>query len=319
MISAASRDHGPVPTQPRTPHTPASTVAECSSTPSRHAPPGLVWVAIGSVGLVGFIALTVLVVTTRGRDAFDQAVFATAPALRTDALTRIAHIVTDLGVFPVVAGAAVLVALALRRQSRRWFASTILVGSVAITASVVFLMKIAVGRARPGTDSLVGTPALDYAFPSGHTTDGSVVWMLSAVLVALALRRPSTRVAVLAGGGLIGVAVGLSRVYLGYHWATDVLAGWCLATAVVCAAGLVRTMFDQVLEEMALPLTAGVVPVRTSPSCSLRSWCRRSRRRPGWVWSSRESRPSSSPARPRTAPAAAVGGDRRGGRRCAGG
>lgn len=215
---------------------------------------GVGWLVAGAAGLSGFVVLTVIVVLTGGRDALDLGVSQSVVTIRTDTANRFASQLTNLGSFPVVATAAVLISLFLRWWTQHWLRPAVLVCAVTITASVVYLMKIAVGRARPATDILIGTPSLDYSFPSGHTTDGSVVWLAAAVLVALPLRRRTRRALMVAAGVLVAVIVGLTRVYLGYHWATDVIAGWCLAGAVVCVAGYVCTRATQ--------RTTGVDPVR---------------------------------------------------------
>jgi membrane-associated phospholipid phosphatase len=82
------------------------------------------------------------------------------------------------------------------------------------------------GRIRPDLFASIA-PETTYSFPSGHAMQSMAI--LAALLVLG--WRTSWRWAALAAGGLFVAAVGLSRIYLGVHYPTDVLAGWSLALA----------------------------------------------------------------------------------------
>lgn len=194
-----------------------------------------------AVSLLGFLLLLVTVVVTGGVDPVDTAVMWWTGGVRTPPATLVAHLVTTLGSFPVVAAVAVLAAALLWRRTRSLVTPTVLLTSVVVTAAVVYLCKVAIARPRPPTDGLLGSPSLDSSFPSGHTTNGAVVYLLTALLLAATLRAAGRRL-LLAGAVLVAVAVGLSRVYLGYHWATDVLSGWFLAAAVVLTASFLNEL-----------------------------------------------------------------------------
>jgi undecaprenyl-diphosphatase len=219
------------------------------------------WIALSEAGLLGFVVVLALVLALPGPGTLDRAVRLGVAPLRSGFVTRSAEIVTTLGDPPVVLAVAALVALALWRRTRSRCAPAVLLGSVALTAGLVFLLKIAVSRPRPPLDTLIGSPALDYSFPSGHTTDGSVVYLVSAVLVGATVAQAARRL-LLTLAVLVAVAVGLSRIYLGYHWATDVLGGWLLAAAVVgAAASVARAVAPPVRGDLALePAPAPTIP-----------------------------------------------------------
>jgi undecaprenyl-diphosphatase len=69
------------------------------------------------------------------------------------------------------------------------------------------------------------------SFPSGHATLSAVVYLTLGVLLAEATTQRSLQVFYIAFAALLVVAIGISRVYLGVHYPTDVLAGWSLGTA----------------------------------------------------------------------------------------
>jgi undecaprenyl-diphosphatase len=104
---------------------------------------------------------------------------------------------------------------------------------------VVALLKEFFGRARPDVGSAVPLPD-SLSFPSGHATAG--IASLGALAVLAAERVPSERARrrLWAGVIAVGLAVGLSRIALNVHFATDVLAGWCLGLAWLAACLLVR-------------------------------------------------------------------------------
>ncbi len=74
------------------------------------------------------------------------------------------------------------------------------------------------------------------SFPSGHSTMAAATYLTLGVLLARVQRRRRVKVFLLGFAILITVVVGISRVYLGVHWPTDVLAGWTLGGiwALIC-------------------------------------------------------------------------------------
>src|SRR5439155_24202639 len=96
--------------------------------------------------------------------------------------------------------------------------------------------KVWVGRARP-PESLHLIGVSGFGFPSGHATVALACWGLAALLVGA--RRPVRTKLVVATAAIVIVAlVGLSRIYLGVHWWTDVVAGCALGGLWLCLLAL---------------------------------------------------------------------------------
>jgi undecaprenyl-diphosphatase len=106
---------------------------------------------------------------------------------------------------------------------------------MAIGASGSLLMtavgKQLVGRARPPLEHAVPPYETSLSFPSGHTLNSTVIASLVAYLLLLHLTSLIARILSVVLAVAWFVAMGLSRVFLGYHWLTDVLVGWTLGLA----------------------------------------------------------------------------------------
>ena len=137
---------------------------------------------------------------------------------------ELARDVTGLGSVVVLALLTAASAGFLLLQRKRHLAVYLLL-AVATGTIGSSLLKWGFGRPRP---DLVAHGHVVYtsSFPSGHSMMSAVVFLTLGVLLATAQSKRVMQIYVLAIAVLVTLAVGTSRVYLGVHWPTDVLAGW---------------------------------------------------------------------------------------------
>jgi membrane protein DedA with SNARE-associated domain/membrane-associated phospholipid phosphatase len=191
-------------------------------------------VATLSVALYVLIAYAVVVSGDPGPTGADRAAMDLVDELRRTWLTDLNKALTDLGSTAVVLTLALIVAVALG-VARRWSELGVLVAALVIVFVGVDVLKDAIERPRPdgGLDTASGD-----AFPSGHAAYATIyVWLALTVVVRL---RPGLTyaTAIVVTGIAITAAVGLTRVYLGVHYLSDVFAGWALGISAFagCAA-----------------------------------------------------------------------------------
>ena len=149
-------------------------------------------------------------------------------------LEDIANAITQLGGVWLLVG-LVAVGAALLVHARQRLDAALLVGGLVFGSLVTNGLKLAFDRPRPTFDAPSPT-SHTASFPSGHTSGATVVLVLLAVLLAKRHRR-----AAIAGAVLVAGLVGVTRVVVEAHWATDVLAGYCVGAAVVAAALILRS------------------------------------------------------------------------------
>jgi membrane-associated phospholipid phosphatase len=166
--------------------------------------------------------------------------------LRSDTTVSIARLLTDVGTVGVLVVIAVLAVVLLWRSGSRMvvaFAPAIALGIGGLCAAIG---KSVVGRARPPVPLHLVTET-DASFPSGHATDSTALFLTLALVVALyVLRRPVARLLCFAAGAILSIAIGTSRLVLGVHWPTDVLAGWAVGFTVALVV-TVAVYFSAVL------------------------------------------------------------------------
>jgi membrane-associated phospholipid phosphatase len=187
---------------------------------------GLLVTALGVIGLAG---LADAAKEGNGLAATDPRVTAEFVAHRTPDLTDVARGISFVGDVPVLLLLTAIVALGLWVRTGRLRSATFLVVGMAGAEALTYGLKLLIERHRPGPAFELGPIETDFSFPSGHTLGSTAYFLLLAALVWHADVRRTTKILATVVAVVLSLAMGLSRVYLGYHWGTDVLAGWLVA------------------------------------------------------------------------------------------
>lgn len=141
-------------------------------------------------------------------------------------LTRFFKTITILGNTPVQAIIAIVAVIWL--YLRQYKSEAIFVGASGLLASILIVsLKYNYQRQRPSITHLVH--ASGYSFPSGHSLGTFMILGAIAIVLAQRLEKKESKIVVYAITGLLIFLVGLSRIYVGVHYPTDVLAGFTLA------------------------------------------------------------------------------------------
>ena len=196
-----------------------------------------------SVAVAGFVALTsevregdtgwfdkVVLLAFRQPGHLDQAI---GPRW----VQESARDITALGGVTVLTLVSILAITLLLIHRRRLqavvFASTVIIAQISSE-----MLKLLFGRPRPG---LVSHLDLVYSssYPSGHAMMTPAVYLTLAAIIAAGERGRGEKVLLVVCAALMVASVGVSRVYLGVHWPTDVLAGWILGAAIALAGAFV--------------------------------------------------------------------------------
>ncbi|HLP69614.1 MAG TPA: phosphatase PAP2 family protein [Rhizobium sp.] len=156
-------------------------------------------------------------------------------------LEEAARDVTALGSFSVLTILVLVVVIHLfliGRQRTGWFVAFSVIGGTILSTT----LKSFYDRPRPDLTGIARV--FTASFPSGHATISAVVYLTLGALLAEMAERTSQKVLYLGSAILLTVLIGASRVYLGVHYPTDVIAGWSIgagwALAWTLAAHLVR-------------------------------------------------------------------------------
>ena len=136
-----------------------------------------------------------------------------------------------LGLFAIV---AIGMLLSLKKRLSALLLVVGLAGGVALSEGLKAMFE----RERPPA-VYQAVETLNASFPSGHALLSTVFYLSVAVMMTRAFPRRRLKAYVLGVGMVFAMMVGLTRVYLGAHWASDVMAGWCIGAAWAMALWLV--------------------------------------------------------------------------------
>lgn len=152
----------------------------------------------------------------------------------------------NLSALGSVAVAMLVVALAssflfLARRPRQ---ALLVIGCALGTALAINLLKLWFARARPDMIAPIDL-ASGMSFPSGHSLLAAAIYPTLGMIIATALEARRLKAFVFATAVVLALVIGLSRVYLGVHYPTDVIGGWILGIAWALVCGLVARVLQR--------------------------------------------------------------------------
>lgn len=195
-------------------------------TPERFSglPMTLIVVACLYIAFVLF-GIVDLVVSSRGVVAFDDRVMSWFAPYRSDARVSAGMLLTGLGGTSTLIASVIIASSFLWAHRRRGIVGPMWLAFIGVEI-VTTIGKGWVDRARPVFTTIA--TAHSPSFPSGHTTGATVVFGFLAYAIARDLASHRRRFAIGYGATMLILVIGVSRVFLGVHFASDVIAGWLI-------------------------------------------------------------------------------------------
>ena len=196
--------------------------------PARLPPRALVLFVL-ALGVAGIFVALLEDVWSRETSEFDRSVSLAIHGLDSPSIHFTMRLFTAIGSLPVVIAVLALAIISGVRRGEHRAAHCLLAVSV---ASEVFnwVLKHLVARPRPTLFEEIAT-LHTYSFPSGHAMTGAAVYGMIGVVLAREYPRFRRQLAVAVP--ILVILIGVSRIFLGVHWPTDVLAGWAAGTALL--------------------------------------------------------------------------------------
>ena len=183
---------------------------------------------IFAAGLVLFVLLAILMVTGN-LQWFDDPIREWVYSIRNPALTEVLKVITYMGNWQTIT--LLCIVLLLFRKTRLRYGMPVSAGAIFVT---IFnrIIKLIFKRPRP-EESLHLIEEGGYSFTSGHSITSMVVFGLLIYLVRKYVRNRKAANILTAALAVPWIFIGLSRIYMGVHFPSDVLAGWALGAAVL--------------------------------------------------------------------------------------
>lgn len=203
---------------------------------ARWIAPNRLLAIILAIGLALVASLTALaagvydaVVEADGIAGLDRPALNAAIALRTPTGNRIVTAYTNLGGPVEMPVLATVLAVGLALAWRQWTPIVLTAATGLGSLLLTMIGKAVVGRTRPPLADAVPPFETSFSFPSGHSLNALALAGIIAYLLVRKQRAAWARALTITAASAFAVTMGLSRVYLGHHWLTDVLVAWSLA------------------------------------------------------------------------------------------
>jgi membrane-associated phospholipid phosphatase len=182
-------------------------------------------------GGIAFVLVLAVLVSSDLTDAFDRSIIEAVRSERVRDLLSPLRLITELGstgAVPAMAAVAVVLGVAIGLW-RHGVAGALIILLASLLNSV---LKFTIARERPDLLEPIIVER-GFSFPSGHSALGMVAYGVLAVLVSRSRLPGRVRAAIVFALGVLVGLIGISRVWLGVHYPTDVLAGWIAGGVIV--------------------------------------------------------------------------------------
>lgn len=145
--------------------------------------------------------------------------------------TEFFKVFTHLGVFYVVAGVVIIGTILLWFVAKNKRMSLFMLACFATTCVANFIIKRVIRRLRP--EHLMIIEESGFSFPSGHSMMSFVLFAMLIYFIYKTIKNKALKISLISLCSVLIAMIGFSRIYLGVHYLTDVLAGWLITLAIV--------------------------------------------------------------------------------------
>ena len=173
-----------------------------------------------AIALASF-ALLIYVVQGDKVTKFDLAISNSVAKIQSNGMTKIVKVITEFGNFFVLGTMAIIVTLLLKTYKEK----ILLWINIGLVAAINYGLKQIFQRQRPTVHLIKET---GYSFPSGHSAVSMAVYLYLIYIVVTKVSKKWLKILLALVMSAIIILVGFSRIYLGAHFASDVLAGFCV-------------------------------------------------------------------------------------------
>ena len=157
--------------------------------------------------------------------SFDSYIYHAIISLKTNNFTNVLKVITMFGSAEVLIGITVILFILLKNKK----VGACIAFNLIIIGAINQALKLLVQRPRPEGFRLIEETG--YSFPSGHSMASTAFYGLMIYLVFKNVKNKTAKTIICALFGLLIILIGMSRIYLGVHYASDVIAGFVLSIA----------------------------------------------------------------------------------------
>lgn len=200
----------------------------------------------GIVGvLITIFIFLVIQITTGKIEAFDNAIYEWILNIRNSNLTNILTIITNLGGIVSVFCIALILTMTMFVLKKREYGIGISL-NVLFSSLIYIVLKNIFQRQRPPIEERLIEES-GYSFPSGHSTNNMAFYGFIIYLIYKNVESKILRNILIAMLSVLIVLIGFSRIYLRVHYASDVIAGFCLG--IICVILFISIIYKKIKKE----------------------------------------------------------------------